>query len=47
MRKLKRHQRLLNLGVLSEAKKAELAAIYHGLNPVQLRRQINETLEQL
>ncbi len=41
------YQRLLKLAVLSEAKKTELAAIYQGLNPVQLRRQINENLEQL
>ena len=41
------YQRLLKLGVLSEAERAKLAAIYHGLNPVVLLRQINDNLEQL
>ena len=41
------YQRLLKLGVLSEAKRAELAATYHGLNPVLLLKQINGNLEQL
>jgi hypothetical protein len=41
------YRRLLNLGVLSEAKTAELAATYNGLNPVQLHNQINANLEQL
>lgn len=41
------YQRLLLVGVLTEAKKAELAAIYHRLNPVQLLKQINSHLEQL
>ena len=41
------YQRLVQAGVLTEAKKAELAATYHGLNPVKLLRQINENLEQL
>jgi len=41
------YQRLLKLGALSEAKRAELAAVYHGLNPVVLLRQINDNLEQL
>lgn len=41
------YQRLLRLGVLSEAKRAEMAAIYHGLNPVLLLKQINGHLEQL
>jgi hypothetical protein len=41
------YQRLLKLDALSEAKRAELAAIYHGLNPVVLLRQINDNLEQL
>ncbi len=41
------YQRLLEAGVLTEAKQQELAAIYHGLNPVLLLRQINENLEHL
>jgi len=41
------YRRLLKLGVLSEAKQAELAAIYNGLNPVDLRQQINDHLEKL
>ena len=41
------YQRLLKLGVLSEANRAELAATYHGLNPVLLLKHINENLEQL
>ena len=41
------YQRLLNSGVLSEAKQQELAAMYHGLNPVVLLKQINENLEAL
>jgi len=41
------YQRLLKLGVLSEAKQAELASIYCGLNPVLLLRQLNDNLEQL
>ena len=41
------YQRLPKLGVLSEAKRAELAATYHGLNPVLLLKQINGNLEQL
>ncbi len=41
------YQRLLKLGVLSEANRAELAATYHGLNPVLLLKQINANLEQL
>jgi len=41
------HQRLLQSGVLTEAKRAELVAIYHGLNPVLLLKQINGSLEQL
>jgi len=41
------YQRLLQSGVLSEAKRAEMAATYHGLNPVLLLRQINSNLEQL
>jgi hypothetical protein len=41
------HQRLLQSDVLTKAKRAELVAIYHGLNPVMLLKQINSTLEQL
>jgi len=41
------YQRLLKASVLSEAKKAELATIYSGLNPVTLLKQINCNLEQL
>lgn len=41
------YQRLLEAGVLTKAKQQELAAIYHGLNPVLLLRQINENLEHL
>lgn len=41
------YQRLLQSGVLSEAKQAELAATYHFLNPVLLLKQINSNLEQL
>ena len=41
------YQRLLKAGALTEAKKAELATTYSGLNPVTLLRQINANLEQL
>jgi hypothetical protein len=41
------YQRLLEAGALTEAKQHELAAIYHGLNPIILVRQINENLEHL
>jgi hypothetical protein len=41
------YQRLLQTDVLTEAKKAELAAIYNNLNPVKLLKQINDNLEQL
>ena len=41
------YQRLLEAGVLIEGKQQELAATYHGLNPVALLRQINENLEHL
>ncbi len=41
------YQRILKLGVLSEAKQAELATTYSGLNPVLLLKQINNNLEQL
>jgi hypothetical protein len=41
------YQRLLETGVLTQAKQQELAAIYHGLNPVSLLTQINQNLERL
>lgn len=41
------YQRLLRSGVLTEAKKQELAATYHYLNPILLLKQINENLESL
>jgi hypothetical protein len=41
------YQRLVQSGVLTEAKKTELAAAYNGLNPVKLLTQINDNLEQL
>jgi len=41
------YQRLQESGVLTPAKESELAAIYQGLNPVQLLRQLNGNLERL
>ena len=41
------YHRLLEADVLTEAKRQELAATYHGLNPVSLLEQINENLECL
>jgi len=41
------YQRLVEARVLTEAKQQELAAIYHGLNPVLLLKHINENLEKL
>jgi hypothetical protein len=41
------YQRLLGSGTLMEARRQELAATYHGLNPVWLLKQINENLEAL
>jgi hypothetical protein len=41
------YQRLIRMAVLSQAKQAELAAVYQGLNPVRLLKQINGNLEQL
>ena len=41
------YQRLQESGVLTPAKQSELAAIYQGLNPVQLLRQLNGNLERL
>ena len=41
------YQRLMQSSVLTEGNKADLAAAYHGLNPVKLLKQINDNLEQL
>ncbi len=41
------YQRLLRAGILTEAKRQELVATYHGLSPVTLLKQINENLECL
>ncbi len=41
------YQRLLGAGMLTEVRQQELAATYHGLNPVKLLEQINSNLEQL
>ena len=41
------YQRLLRSGVLTEAKRQELATTYYGLHPVLLLKQINENLEKL
>jgi len=41
------YQRLLKSGTLGALKRAELAAIYQGLNPVRLLKQINDNLNQL
>jgi hypothetical protein len=41
------YQRVLKSGALTEPKKVELAATYSRLNPMQLRKQINQTLEHL
>ena len=41
------YQRLVLSDVLSESKRTEMAATYHGLNPVLLLKQINSNLEQL
>jgi len=41
------YQRLVQSGVLTKAKQVELAATYHGLNPVLLLKQINDNLEKL
>ncbi len=41
------YQRLLEAGVLTGAKRRELATSYHGLNPVLLLKQINGNLERL
>ncbi|MBI3456535.1 MAG: transposase family protein [Candidatus Rokubacteria bacterium] len=41
------YQRLGALGVLSPAKRQELAGLYQRLNPLELRRQIERELERL
>ncbi len=41
------YQRLLKTGILTQAKRRELAATYHSLSPVTLLKQINENLEHL
>lgn len=41
------YQRLLDSGALSDAAQAQLAAIYRGLNPIKLLRQIHATQERL
>ena len=41
------YQGLLKSGALGEASQAELAALYRGLNPVQLLALINEHLKKL
>ena len=41
------YQRLFKSGALTQAKKAQLVAIYQGLNPVHLFKQINDNLNQL
>jgi len=41
------YQRLMESGVITEAKKHELAAVYRGLNPVLLLKQLNGNLEKL
>ncbi len=41
------YQRLLESGILTPAKEAELSAIYGGLNPVLLLSQLNGHLEKL
>ncbi len=41
------YQRLVESGVLTQGKRQELAAVYYGLNPALLLKQINENLERL
>lgn len=41
------YQRLLKSGALNALKQTELAAVYQGLNPVRLLKQINDNLDQL
>jgi hypothetical protein len=41
------YQRLVEAGLLTEAKQRELATTYYSLSPVTLLKQINENLERL
>jgi len=41
------YQRLVGSGVLTQVQKQELAAIYHGLNPIAMLNEIDQNLEQL
>jgi hypothetical protein len=41
------YQRLFAARVLSPDKRAELEALYHRLNPLQLQRDLEATLERL
>jgi hypothetical protein len=41
------YRRLLKSGVLTEEKRGQLAATYHGLNPALLLQQLNDNLEHL
>ena len=41
------YQRLLESGMLTPAKQSELAALYQGLNPVQLLKQLNGNVSRL
>jgi hypothetical protein len=41
------YQRLLRTGILSETKQSELTAVYAGLNPIQLRAQLDGHLQKL
>jgi len=41
------YQRLLEASALMGAKRQELAATYHDLNPITLLKQINKNLERL
>jgi len=41
------YQRLLKSDSVNQAKRTELAAIYHGLNPIVLLKQLNHNLENL
>ncbi|MFC1938399.1 hypothetical protein ACFLWH_01930 [Chloroflexota bacterium] len=41
------YQRLVEAGVLTQAKRQELTATYYGLNPILLLGQINDNLKYL
>jgi hypothetical protein len=41
------YQRLVQSGVLTETKRDEMVATYHGLNPLLLLKHINDNLEKL